>query len=316
MHDLPRVVTAGETMILGTPAQPGKLRHASNLELKIGGAESNVAIALARLGLSTGWVSNLGADELGQLVLNRIRGEGVDTSQVSMVEGLPTGLYLRERLNQTTRVYYYRSNSAAATLTPGVFDPSYLDGADILHLTGVTPALSKTCAQFVWWLIGEAQRRGLQVSFDVNYRSKLWSREEAREFIEEVLQAVDVLFVSAEEAAVLWRREDESLLQELSIRGPKDLILKRGAQGNSAYVEGEWLHQRAFEVSEVDSIGAGDAFAAGYLAGLAWGDPPERRLQLASAMGAYSVMTLGDYEGLPDYKELSSFVDGVEELGR
>ena len=110
------VITAGETMVLGTPTQQGRLRHAPSLELKIGGAESNLAIALSRLGVSAGWVSCLGDDEPGQLVLDRIRGEGVDVSQVRRLEGYPTGLYLRERLATGGQVYYYRRGSAASTM--------------------------------------------------------------------------------------------------------------------------------------------------------------------------------------------------------
>src|ERR671932_342895 len=112
------VVTAGETMVLGIPPRPGRLRHAGSLELKIGGAESNLAIALSRLGVSAGWASYLGDDEPGQLVLDRVRAEGVDTSQVCRVEDRPTGLYLREQVGTDVRVYYYRRGSAAATMPP------------------------------------------------------------------------------------------------------------------------------------------------------------------------------------------------------
>ena len=137
-----RVVTAGETMVLVVPSAPGRLRHATNLSLSIGGAESNVAIGLARLGIPASWVSALGDDELGELVLNRLRAEGVDTTAVRRVRDRPTGLYLREEVAGSTRVYYYRRGSAASTLSPGEFEPAVLEGADFLHLTGITAALS------------------------------------------------------------------------------------------------------------------------------------------------------------------------------
>src|SRR5215218_9864918 len=152
---MPSVVTAGETMVLGVPARPGRLRHAPSLELKIGGAESNLAIALSRLGVSSGWISFLGDDEPGRLVLDRVRGEGVDTSQIRRLGGYPTGLYLREKVGAEVRVYYYRQGSAASTLAPGAFDPEYLEGAEFLHLTGITPALSATCRDFVLWAARE-----------------------------------------------------------------------------------------------------------------------------------------------------------------
>ena len=307
------VVTVGETMVLGIPPRPGRLRHATGLELKIGGAESNLAIALSRLGLRAGWASYLGDDEMGQLVLDRVRAEGVDTSQVRRVKDYPTGLYLREQVGADIRVYYYRQGSAASTMPPEAFDPGYLSGAKFLHLTGITPALSEDCRAFVLWA---ARKAGTRVSFDVNYRSKLWESGRAREFVEEILPHVDLLFVGDEEARALWGRDDEALARELARRGPEEVILKRGKEGSLALVGDEVLDHPSFEVTEVDSVGAGDAFAAGYLAGHVWDLPPEEHLRVANAMGALSVATLGDYEGLPDRDELRAFLEGEEFLGR
>lgn len=303
-------------MVLGTPNQPGRLRHAPGLELKVGGAESNLAIALSRLGLSAGWVSQLGEGDPGQLVLDRIRGEGVDTSRVVRLDGYPTGLYLRERLGPEVRVYYYRQGSAAAAMSPGAFDTDYLRGARFLHLTGITPALSSECRKFTRWAAEQAREHGVRLSFDVNYRSKLWPEKAAREFAEEMIPETDLLFVSAEEALVLWGREDVEFLRELAGAGPGEVVLKRGADGSLALVGEEILEHPPFEVPAVDPVGAGDAFAAGYLAGHLWGLPPGERLRAANAMGAYSAMTLGDYEGLPDRRELETFLEGRTELGR
>jgi len=307
------VVTGGETMVLGVPPQPGRLRHASGLELKIAGAESNLAIALSRLGISAGWVGLLGDDEPGQLVLDRIRGEGVDTSRVRRLGDHPTGLYLRERIGPATRVYYYRKGSAASTLAPGAFDPEYLEGAEFLHLTGITPALSATCRDFVLWA---AREGGTRVSFDVNYRSKLWGPEKASSFVEELLPDLDLLFFGDDEARALWGRDDESLVRELAASGPREVVLKRGEEGSLALIDGRIITQLAFPVEEVDPVGAGDAFDAGYLAGHLWGMDPEERLRVANAMGAMSVATLGDYEGLPEKEELRAFLEGRKALGR
>ncbi len=303
-------------MVLGVPARPGRLRHAPGLELKIGGAESNLAIALSRLGLSAGWISSLGDDEPGQLVLDRVRGEGVDTSQVRRIEGYPTGLYLREKVGGETRVYYYRRGAAASTMAPGAFDPHYLRGADFLHLTGITPALSEECRDFTLWAAREARENETRVSFDVNYRSKLWSPEEARSFVEEMLPHTDLLLVGDDEARALWGREDEKFVRELAAAGPREVVLKRGGEGCLGLVEERLIAQPVFDVEEVDSIGAGDAFDAGYLAGHLWGLDAEQRLRVANAMGALSVATLGDYEGLPDREELWAFLEGRKALGR
>ena len=313
---MPGVITAGETMVLGVPARPGRLRHAPSLELKIGGAESKLAIALARLGVPAGWVSFLGEDEPGQLVLDRVRGEGVDTSLVRRLRDHPTGLYLREHVGQAARVYYYRRGSAASAMAPGAFDPGYLESAEFLHLTGITPSLSAGCRDFVIWAAGEARERATRVSFDVNYRSKLWSPEEARAFTEELLPRVDLLFAGDEEARALWGSDDEELLRELAGMGPQELVLKKGKEGSVVVLGDEVLEQPAFSVLEVDPVGAGDAFDAGYLAGHLWGMDPKRRLRVANAMGALSVATLGDYEGLPDKEELWAFLEGRRALGR
>jgi 2-dehydro-3-deoxygluconokinase len=313
---MPSVITAGETMVLGVPARPGRLRHATSLELKVGGAESNVAIALSRLGISAGWVSFLGDDEPGQLVLDRVRGEGVDTSQVRRLQDHPTGLYLREQVGAATRVYYYRLGSAASAMSENAFDPSYLEGAAFLHLTGITPALSEECGRFVLWVAEEAGESGTRLSFDVNYRSKLWSSEEARAFAEELLPRVDLFFAGDEEARALWGRDDEEFLRELTEMGPREVVLKRGKEGSVVVLGDEVLEQGAFPVEEVDPVGAGDAFVAGYLAGHLWDLGPEERLRVANAMGALSVATLGDYEGLPDREELRAFLEGRKALGR
>ena len=310
------VITAGETMVLGVPPRPGRLRHAGSLELKIGGAESNLAIALSRLGLSVGWAGYLGDDEPGQLVLDRIRAEGVNTSQARRIKGRPTGLYLREQVATDVRVYYYRLESAASTMQRDAFDPGYLGGARFVHLTGITPALSEDCRAFVVWAVREARASGARVSFDVNYRSKLWATEEAREFVEEILPDVYLLLAGDEEARALWGRDDEALVRDLAREGPEEVVLKKGSAGSLALVEGEVLEHPAFTVAEVDPVGAGDAFAAGYLAGHLWDLPAEERLRVANAMGALSVATLGDYEGLPDEDELRAFLEGEASLGR
>lgn len=313
----PQVVSIGESMMLAVPPAPGRLRHAPSVLLKIGGAESNVAIALARLGVPAAWAGLVGDDEPGELVLGRIRAEGVDTGAARRVAGRPTGLYLREEVAGKVRVYYYRAGSAASGMRPGSIDLDCLDGASYLHLTGVTPALSPEFAEFVRWAARDARRRGVQVSFDVNYRSRLWDVDTARATVESLLPEIDLLFVSGEEAEALWGWEVEADgVAALSAAGPREVVLKRGAHGSSLWLDGDRLDAAPFPVREVDPIGAGDAFAAGYLASALRGDAPAERLRQANAMGALSVAMLGDYEGLPSAQELTDFLDNRTTLGR
>jgi 2-dehydro-3-deoxygluconokinase len=311
-----RVITAGETMALVVPPSPGRLRHASSLSLSIGGAESNLAIGLARLGIPATWISVLGEDELGELILNRLRAEGVDTSAVSRISGRPTGLYLREEVAGRLRVYYYRSGSAAATLAPQAFDPSILRGAAFFHLTGITGALSPECAEFLPWAAKSARDAGVRLSYDVNYRSRLWTAAAARAATEALLPFVDILFVGHEEARALWGWEADVALEQLAKAGPREVVLKLGAQGCAAVINGEQLTSPGFPARQLDPIGAGDAFDAGYLAATLWGWAPEKRLRSANAMGAFCVQNLGDYEGLPSRRELDALLEQTPDLGR
>jgi len=315
--DHPRpVITAGETMALMVPRSPGRLRHATSLSLSIGGAESNVAIGLARLGIPASWISIVGDDELGELVLHRLRAEGVDTGAVTRTPDRPTGLYLREEVGSRLRVYYYRTGSAASTLAPGAFEPGILEGAAFLHLTGITGALSAECAEFLPWAAKAAHDAGVRVSYDVNYRSRLWGPSVARAATEALLPLVDVLFVGDEEATALWGWDGDKALDRLSSAGPGEVVLKLGARGCIALVEGGQLSSPGFPAHERDPIGAGDAFAAGYLAAALWGWAPEDRLRTANAMGAWCVQNLGDYEGLPSRRELLGFLEQTPDLGR
>lgn len=314
--ELGRVITAGETMALVVPPSPGRLRHAASLSLSIGGAESNVAIGLVRLGIPASWISVLGDDELGELVLHRLRAEGVDTSGVRRIADRATGLYLREEVAGRLRVYYYRSGSAAATLSPNAFDPSMLQGAAFLHLTGITGALSQECAEFLPWAATTARDAGVRVSYDVNYRSRLWEPSAAQAATEALLPLIDVLFVGHDEANALWGWETDTALEQLSKIGPSEVILKLGADGCAAMINGEQLTSPGFPARQLDPIGAGDAFDAGYLAATLWGWAPEKRLRAANAMGAFCVQNLGDYEGLPNRRELDGFLEQIPDLGR
>jgi 2-dehydro-3-deoxygluconokinase len=308
--------TFGETMGLVAADGIGPLEYARSFTVGIGGAESNVAIGLSRLGVPAGWVSALGEDELGELVLHRVRAEGVDTSAVRRVADRPTGLYLREEVAGALRVYYYRRGSAASTLAPGAFDPAVLDGAGFLHLTGITGALSPESAEFLIWAARTARQAGVRVSYDVNYRSRLWEPAAARAASEAMLPYVDLLLVGDEEARALWGWDDDTCLDRLADAGPREVVLKQGARGCAAVVGGERLTSPGFPARQLDPIGAGDAFAAGYLAATLWNLDPPGRLRTANAMGAFCVQNLGDYEGLPSRRELTAFLDQTVDLGR
>jgi 2-dehydro-3-deoxygluconokinase len=154
------------------------------------------------------------------------------------------------------------------------------------------------------------------VSYDVNYRSRLWEPAAARAASEALLPHVDVLLVGDEEAAALWGWDTDTCLERFADSGPGEVVLKLGSRGCTAELDGERLSSPGFPVRQADPIGAGDAFAAGYLAASLWGLDPVDRLRTANAMGAFCVQNLGDYEGLPSRRELTAFLDQTVDLGR
>ena len=313
---MPEVVTIGETMVALTPSRPGRLASSRMLHMGIGGAESNVAISLARLGVSAGWVSSLGQDELGDLVLNTVRGEGVDCSHVTRASA-PTGLYLRDEPGPgQVRAFYYRRGSAAAGMGPGQLPEAYVRTAKVLHLSGITMGLSASCRELVQVAARMARRHRVKVSLDVNYRSKLWSPEQAREAIEALLPSCDLLFAGDDEARLLWGEAGEQWLARIGAAGPSEVILKRGAHGALAWHAGHLLDAPGIRVPVRDTVGAGDAFAAGYLAAGCWGFDVAQRLRYGNAMGAFTVMSHGDYENAPRRQELEAFMEQRADIGR
>ncbi|WP_066941109.1 sugar kinase [Microtetraspora fusca] len=300
------VVTLGETMALLTTERTGPLRHAPSMAVGIGGAESNVAIALRRLGVPVTWIGRVGADGFGDLVLRELRAEGLDVRAI-VDDGAPTGLMVKERrTNRSQNVWYYRAGSAGSRLCPADVAGDAMAGAALLHVTGITPALSDSAAEAVRHAVGLARSHGVTVSFDVNYRGRLWSREQAAERLSGILRDSDVVFAGIEEAELFVPAKDDplDLAAALADLGPSQVVVKLGAEGCAALVDGRPLVRPAVPVDVLDPVGAGDAFVGGYLAELLAGAPPETRLDTAVTAGAFACTVSGDWEGLPTRAEL------------
>ncbi|MEY9776455.1 sugar kinase [Arthrobacter sp. MW3 TE3886] len=302
----PYVLTFGETMALMRADQPGPLAHASTMTLGIGGSESNVAVGLRRLGISTVWCGRIGNDALGQLVEREIRAEGVDT-RVTVDDTAPTGLMIKERRTSASqRVTYYRTGSAGSRMSPEDLDAQLISSASLLHVSGITPALSAQAESTLLHAIDVARSAGVPVSFDLNYRGTLWSREAAGGVYRDIISQADIVFAGDDEAsiAVGGGSDPEELARRIVALGPREAVIKLGAKGALALVEGELFRQSAVSVEVVDTVGAGDAFVAGYLAEFVAGLGPAERLRTAVATGAFACMVLGDWEGLPRRSEL------------
>ncbi|MHA7154718.1 sugar kinase [Arthrobacter sp. TMN-50] len=300
------VVTFGETMASLRAA--GLLRAGGAMTMSLGGAETNVAIGLSRLGHRVSWVGRLGADEVGTFALRTLRAEAVVTDGVVIDSARPTGLMLLEkRIADVSRAAYYRAGSAGSVLCIDDLRAA-LDGHPrILHLTGITPALSRSAAEATLWAAGEAKRRGILVSFDVNYRSKLWSGPDAEATLGPLAELADVIIASDDELALVASGVSEAeAVASLHRRGVSEVVIKRGAAGASAYAPGEpTVHQAALPVPVVDTVGAGDAFTAGYLSALLDAEPTAGRLLRGVTLGSFAVAGSGDWENLPYRGELA-----------
>jgi 2-dehydro-3-deoxygluconokinase len=299
---MPEVVTLGECMAVLYPQQPIALDEATMLALDIGGAEANLAIGLSRLGHTARFISRVGADPFGQRIRATLAAEGVDVTYLITDLEAPTGVFFREWLpDGARRVYYYRAGSAASRLRPEDLQPEMFAGARIVHLTGITPALSTSCAAAVSRAIDLAHAAGALVSFDPNYRPKLWDVAAARAMLLPLMERVDFLLMGHEDAqAVLGTEDDERALERGAELGAQVVVLKRAAHGALALADGKRAHAPAHPVEKViDPVGAGDGFDAGFLAGWLRGYDLEAALQLGARVGAAAVSVLGDYAGYP-----------------
>jgi 2-dehydro-3-deoxygluconokinase len=300
------LVTLGETMASFAAAGVGPLRHQPAMHLHVGGAESNVAISVTRLGGPATWLGRVGDDELGDLVLAQLRGEGVDVRHAVRDPDAPTGLMVKSRRTSTVgRVAYYRRGSAGSRLEPADLPVDILRAAGVLHVTGITPALSASARAATFAAVEEARAAGVPVSLDVNHRAALWSAQEAGPVLTDLAARADVLFSGDDEAGLLDATgDDEAIVRALAAHGPGQVVLKLGARGALAAVDDVLVRLPAYPVVAVDPVGAGDAFVGGYLAELLCGAGVEDRLRTATACGAFAVTVPGDWEGLPTRRDL------------
>ncbi|MFE6778994.1 sugar kinase [Streptomyces sp. NPDC057702] len=296
----PEVVTCGEAMLLML-AEPGvPLDRATHFRRSVAGAESNVAVGLARLGHRVRWLGRVGADAAGSAVLSELRADGVDVSQVDVDEQAPTGLLLRDcHPARAIDVQYVRAGSAASHLEPAHLHPAALDGARLLHLSGITPMLSPTAADATRRLVELARAAGALISFDPNVRRKLGGAAQWAQIVGPLLAEADLLFAGEDELELLTARPADEAAADLVKGRARVVVVKRADHSATAYTgAGRW-DQAAFAVPVVDPVGAGDAFAAGYLSGWLRGLPEPSALAEAACVAALAIQSPTDTAGLP-----------------
>jgi 2-dehydro-3-deoxygluconokinase len=317
------LLTLGESMVSLRSAGP--LSAGGGLSMHVAGAESNVAVGVARLGHRVGWAGVLGADPHGQFILRQLRSEGIGVQHREHAVRSTGVMFLEQRTADVTRAFYYRAGSAGSTLGWEDADRALTAGTRVLHLTGITAALSAEARKAVAYAAERAAGEGTVVSLDVNYRSKLWSRDEARAALRPLARYVSILIASDDELGIVCaapapsRNSDPgadtepadasaaetALAAELLEHGIREVVVKRGAAGAGVHTAtGRW-EVPAVPVTSIDTVGAGDAFTAGYLSALLDGEDVAGRLHRGALAGAFAVSTAGDWEGLPRRDELA-----------
>lgn len=314
------VITIGDAMITFNPSSTGPLRFVPTFERKVGGAELNLAIGCARLGLKTGWISRLGNDEFGKFIFNFMRGEGIDVSEVKLVDGYPTSLNFKEILEDGSgKTFYYREKSPTATLTVAVINEDYIKSARLLHITGVFIAINKEKnLAVIKQAIKLAKKHGLLISFDPNIRLKLWSKEDAKAALTEILPHVDILLTGEEEAELLLGvSQPQEIIEESKKLGISYVAVKQGERGSVGYHEGNVIEAAPVKPKKVvDTVGAGDGFDAGFIYGVLNGFSLEKTLQFANTIGSMVVSVSGDNEGLPLLEDVRIKLGEIEMIER
>jgi 2-dehydro-3-deoxygluconokinase len=286
----PELLAVGETMSMVAPLDGSRLVDAREFRVDAGGAESNVAAHVAALGHRAAWFSRLGADALGDRILRQLAALGVDVSSVERDASHPTGLYVKDPGHG---VRYYRAGSAAAHLDISDAETVSLDGVRILHVSGITAAISDTASAFLDALISRAHEAGVTVSFDVNHRAALWPLELAAARLRELAARADLVLVGRDEAETLWGTATADDIRAL-LAEPAELVVKDGDVGATLYDADGAHFVPALRVEVLEAVGAGDAFAGGYLAARLDGADADTRLRAGHARAALVLQTTSD----------------------
>ncbi len=315
---MPQMITIGETMAAFTPLASGPLRYVPDFKMRIAGAESNVAIGAAKLGVDVAWVSKLGEDEFGHFICNQTRAEGVDCRHLIFTSEYPTGIMFKETSAGETKVFYYRAGSAASHMTPEDLDESLFSEARLLHMTGITSVLSDDCMAMTEQAFALAAKHGLTISFDPNIRKKLWKDKDYSGLIRDLTLKSQIVLLGLDEAEVLFQtREIDGIVSVLCKEGNASMIaIKDGGKGAIVADRDQRISIPPYPCKCIEPIGAGDGFNAGFLAGVLQGRGLETAGKMGAVCGALATQTPGDVEGYPDCRQMEQALSGTSVVYR
>ena len=293
----------------------GPLHEVEEFTRMLAGAEVNVAIGLKRLGHSVAYVTKLGTDPFGTYIENKLKSEGLDV-QISKDEDHFTGYQLKGKVMEgDPEVFYYRRNSAASCLSVEDIEKVDLEGARVLHITGIPPALSKSCRKATYRLIERAREKNMLVSFDPNLRPTLWESQEVMiETINDIASRADIVLPGTAEGKILMGSDKpEEIAEFYRKNGAKAVIIKAGGAGDYADWEDGKAFYPGYKVKEVvDTVGAGDGFAVGILSAWLEGLQMPEMVDRGNAIGSIQVSVASDNEGLPTKEELDAYMKGAK----
>ncbi len=304
------IVTFGEAMVRLSPPHFQRLEQARTLDLHVGGAELNVAVGVTRFGMKSAWVSKLPKNSLGWLIRDRAQEFGVDCSHIVWSDQGRAGIYFVEfgASPRASSVLYDRSHSAISMVQPGEIDwAKLLKDTKHFHVSGITPALSTSAAEVTAEALKEAKKAGCTVSYDLNYRKKLWSPADAKRIQEPMMERVDILITTEEDTHVVFgikEKDYETVAEKLAqtfhfkivaITLREDLSVWRNNWTAIAYHDGKIFRDRKYEVEIVDRVGAGDSFTAGFLFGWLKLNDVQKGLQYGNAFAALKHTIPGDF---------------------
>lgn len=333
------VVTFGEAMIRLAPPHYQRLEQTATLDVQIGGGELNVAVGVARLGLRSTWVSRLPKNPLGRLMENRVRQAGVDTSHLAWAGDGRMGLYFVEfgAAPRASSVLYDRAHSAISAVQPGEIDwQKVFVGARWFHTSGITPALSDSAAAATLEALKAARQAGLTVSYDLNYRGKLWSPEKAQAIQEPMMEYVDVLITTEEDTNVVFKikvesQTDEKGFKQVSAGSYKEVaqrlqekfkfkavaitlrenpLVWRNTWTAIACADGKFYDDVKYDLEIVDRIGGGDSFSAGFIYGRLVKNSYEAAVRYGNAFSALKHTMPGDFNWAT-LQEVESLLKGA-----